>query len=89
MGALIRFIGRAIQIPCVIIGSLLCLGIVFDKLGFILGVIGVFLFPVAAGVVPWYAGFADGYWLPLILVYGGSFGGGAIVALGAAIDGDL
>ena len=89
MGTFIRFVGRAIQIPCVLIGSLLCLGIVFEKLGVILGIIAIFLFPVVGVILPFYAGFADGDWLPLILVYGGSFGGGAIVALGAAIDGEV
>ncbi|EKD75454.1 MAG: hypothetical protein ACD_44C00125G0006 [uncultured bacterium] len=65
---------RIISISCVILGGLLSYGFVLHKLGFILGVIAAIIFPVTVGVAPWYEGFAQGNWLPFILVYGGMVG---------------
>lgn len=70
---------------CTIWGLILSLIIVARLTGLLGLMIGFVLFPVALLVVPWYAGFALHDWFPLIMSYGGLFGGLIIFGIGYRI----
>ena len=53
------------------IGLILSLGIVMAQWGVTGSVVGFLIFPVALALVPWYAVFEHGNWLPLVMAYGG------------------
>jgi hypothetical protein len=88
MGMVFKAPGMLIWLVCGLWGTFICFGIVQNALGTIAAVIGFFLFPALLGLAPLYAGFANGDWFPLLLVYGGSIGGVVLVGIGSAIDGD-
>lgn len=69
-------------------GGFVCLALVFDNLGFILGVLSLFVAPLTLAIVPWYEGFAHENWFPIILVYGSGFSALILFSIGSAIDGD-
>lgn len=69
-------------------GTLICLKIVTDALGFIGGVIAFFLFPITVVFAPFYAGLAHENWFPLILVYGTGISGSVLYGLGLKISGN-
>ena len=69
-----------------LLGTLISLGIIFEKLGFIAGLITIFLAPVALAFVPWYEALANGNWFLVILVYGGGIFGTILMTMGSAID---
>lgn len=88
MGSIFKIPGYLIYFIGGLWGFAICLGIVANKLGTILAVISLFFFPVTLVVAPFYAGFANGNWLPLALVYGSGILGTVLVAIGSAIDKD-
>lgn len=67
---------RSISVIGIILGTLLAYGFLFNKLGFIFGVITVVIFPVTIIVAPLYEGFSQDNWLSFILIYGGILGVG-------------
>ena len=87
--------GSIFKVPAMIIwfvggiwGLIVCLGIVSSKLGFIGVLIGLLVFPAVLYLAPWYAGFVDDNWFPVMLIYGTSFTAWVLYAIGAAIDND-
>lgn len=70
---------------CTIWGLILSLIIVARLTGLLGLMIGFVLFPISLLVVPWYAGFELGNWFPLIISYGGLFGGILIFGIGYII----
>ncbi len=68
--------GRILAIICTFLGGLLAYGFVLHKLGFILGVVAAILLPVTLCVAPFYEGFVDNNWLPMILLFGGTLAAG-------------
>ena len=75
MGAILRFLGIAVYFLGGLWGLFLCLGIVNAKAGFIGLVVAFFVLPVTLYVAPFYSGFADGDWFPLMVIYGSSIVG--------------
>ena len=69
-------------------GFLLCLGIVFNQLGFIWGIIAFFLAPVTIVVAPWYEALTHSNWFPVVLIYGGGIGASILYYIGSLFDGD-
>jgi hypothetical protein len=87
--------GMIFKVPAILIyvlggiwGFFLCIGIVYDTLGFIGAVIAFFLLPFMLYLAPWYAGFADGNWLPVMVIYGATVAAAALFIVGGIIDGD-
>lgn len=86
MGSIFKIPGYLIYFVGGLWGFAICLGIVADKFGTIGGAIALILFPFTLTLAPFYAGFANGNWLPLALVYGSGIVGTILVAIGSAID---
>jgi len=85
--------GAIFKVPAMIIyfagglwGLVICLGIVSAKLGIIGLIVGLFIFPAVLYLAPWYAGFADGNWFPVMLIYGTTIASWILFAIGSAID---
>ncbi len=68
-------------------GLYISFGIIQAAAGTIVAFLGLFLAPVLLGLAPWYAGFVQGDWFPLLLVYGGGIGASILFAIGSSIDG--
>ena len=49
------------------------LRIIHDVTGFWGAAVAFLLFPITFAIVPWYAGFALGSWILLLVSYGGGF----------------
>jgi hypothetical protein len=88
MGAIFKVPGMILYFVGGLWGLFVCLGIVADTLGFIGAVVALFLLPFTLYLAPWYAGFADGNWFPLLLVYGSGVGAMILIGVGSAIDRD-
>jgi len=71
IGRLLSVTGGGILAISAIAGFLIALGIVYDLLGFLGIVAGILLAPVLLVAAPFYAGLADGNWIPLLITYGG------------------
>jgi len=59
----IIFVGSSLW-ATILIGSY-----VYAKIGLVGVIVGVILFPAFYALTPWYAGFVDGYWTPLLVGY--------------------
>ena len=72
-----------------VLSAIIVVNLFIDQAIGITAVILAFVFsPGLFLIVPWYAGFGLGEWLPLILSYGGLIIGGIILSVGAGIKGD-
>ena len=60
----------------------MCIKIIAEEWGIFAGVLGFLLAPVTCVVMPWYAGFALGNWIPLIICGGGLISVIALLCLG-------
>jgi hypothetical protein len=87
--------GNLFKIPAGIIyiigsfwGLIICLGIVHDKIGFFGTVFALFLLPFTIYLAPWYVGFVDGNWHPVMVIYGSGIGAFILFIIGTLIDGD-
>ena len=69
-------------------GFIIELWIVHDAAGFWGIVLGITLLPAVFLAAPWYALFAWGDWLPLVVVYGGGIGATVLFVVGSAVAGD-
>ena len=65
-----RLIGAIGAMLSGMVGFLLCLGVLGQHLGFWGWVVAFLILPVTLAAAPWYAGFVDGDWLPLFVLYG-------------------
>ena len=65
-----------------------CFNIVQNLLGTPIAIISLFFAPFLIGLAPFYAGFALGHWLPLIVTYGGLAVCSILYWLGLLIAGD-
>lgn len=70
------FFGRFLTGPLVIIywglglwGLFLNAQYIYDGMGLIGIIVGLFIFPIVYVLTPLYAGFSDGYWLPAMVSY--------------------
>ena len=87
--------GSIFKVPGLIVGFLggvwgffICIGIVKAKLGFMGVILGMMFFPFIISLAPWYAGFAHGNWMPLIVVYGSGIAAVTLFAIGSILDKD-
>jgi hypothetical protein len=62
------------------------LGIVKAKLGIIGVIVSLFIFPVVVYIAPWWVGFADGNWMPVMVVYGSGIAAMILIGIGSAFD---
>ena len=88
MGALFKVPAFILYIVGGIWGLIICLGIVSSKFGFIGVLVAFFLLPITVYLAPWYAGFAQGNWFPVMLIYGTGIGAAVLYGIGALIDRD-
>jgi len=87
--------GAIFKVPALIIyfvggiwGLIICLGIVSEHLGTIGVIVGMLIFPAVLYLAPWYAGFADGNWFPVMLIYGTTIAYVILHTIGSLIDKD-
>jgi hypothetical protein len=52
-------------------GLMLCFAIVQQVFGTFVAILSIFLLPFLLGLAPWYVLFANGDFMPLLVVYGG------------------
>lgn len=71
-----------------IVGFIVCLNIVYVVLGFWGIVLGFFLFPLFLLAAPWYALFAWGNLIPVLLVYGCGILAWIVFGIGYLIKGE-
>jgi len=89
MGNLLKFPALIIFFIGGIWGFFLSIKILQDWMGDIIGfIVGIFLVPFLLTIAPLVDGFLNGNWLPAQVVYGSTFLGGLLFAIGSAIDGD-
>lgn len=67
----LRDIAIALAIVISVSGLILCVAIASEKWSLYAGAAAILLWPATLVAVPWYAGIAEGDWLPLAVVYGG------------------
>ncbi len=67
-------------------GLIICLGIIADKVGAIGAGIAFFLLPFTLYLAPWYAGFVDSNWFPLMVIYGTTIAAGLLFLIGSFFD---
>jgi hypothetical protein len=67
-------------------GLAVSLGIVYHGLGLIGTILGLLVFPLVLYLAPWYAGFAQGNWFPVVLVYGSGIVAMILFVIGSAFD---
>lgn len=87
--------GSIFKVPAILVwvlggiwGLFICMGIIYDELGFLGAVIAFFVLPFTLYLAPWYAGFADGNWQPVMVIYGATITAAALYFIGSLIDGD-
>ncbi|MCK4334249.1 hypothetical protein KAX06_05650 [candidate division WOR-3 bacterium] len=66
----------------VVWGLILTTQIVYPAIGLIGAILSIVLAPVTLLVVPWYAGLILSNWFPLVICYGGFYGGGIVCCVG-------
>ena len=71
MAGLLRIVGGILFFIAGLYGTFLCFWIVQSVFGTIIAFLSLIFFPVLLGVAPWYALFAFGDYIPLLIVYGG------------------
>ncbi len=86
MGAIFKVPAGIIYILGGIWGLLICLGIIYDAFGIVGAIIAFFVLPFTLYLAPWYAAFADGNWLPVMVIYGTTVIAGALFFIGALFD---
>lgn len=86
MGAIFKVPGYIVYSLGGLWGLFICLAIVKAKLGIIGLIVGLFLFPVVLYLAPWYVGFADGNWMPVMVVYGSGIAAMILIGIGSAFD---
>jgi hypothetical protein len=86
MGAIFKVPGYIVYVLGGLWGLIICLGIVKAKLGFIGVIVGFVFFPVIVYLAPWYVGFADSNWQPLMVVYGSGIAAMILIGIGSAFD---
>lgn len=64
----------------------ICLGIVHDLVGTLGMIIAFMVLPATLSLAPFYAGFAQHNWFPLIVTYGSGLGAGILIMIGTALD---
>jgi len=69
-------------------GFFICVGIIYDKLGFIGAFISLFLLPITLYISPWYVAFVDGNWHPVIVIFGSAALAFSLGLVGILIDRD-
>jgi hypothetical protein len=87
--------GMIFKVPAVVIyvlgglwGLFICMGIIYNTLGFFGSVIAFFVLPFTLYLAPWYAGFAQGNWQPVLVIYGSSVAAFVLFMLGSMFDKD-
>lgn len=87
--------GSVFKIPALIVyvvgglwGLIVCLGIVSSKAGTLAAIIAFFVLPITLYIAPWYVGFVESNWFPVLLVYGSGIAAAILYGIGALIDGD-
>jgi len=87
--------GSIFKVPAMIVyfvggiwGLIICLGIVYAKLGFFGVLAGLVLFPAVLYLAPWYVAIADHNWYPVLVVYGTGIGAFLLMAIGSMLDRD-
>ena len=79
-------IGGLLVIAMGLWGAFLCYLIVEASFGGVVAIISLFFFPALLGFAPWYALFAHGDFLPLLVTYGGMAPGFVFFWLGYKFD---
>ncbi|QSR89294.1 DUF805 domain-containing protein [Methylacidiphilum caldifontis] len=77
--------GWIIYAVTAVVSFILNLSIVIKVVGFWGGLIAFMVLPITLIFAPWYAGFAQHNWLPLIVTYGGTILGAGFIAIGHLI----
>ena len=67
-------------------GLLLIWNYLTDQIGTFLTVMSFFILPIVFYLVPFYAGFVDGYWLPLWVNWGALIIAGTLFFIGEAVE---
>ena len=67
-------------------GMALCFGLVADVFGSVIAFISLIFFPILLGIAPWYALFANGDFIPLLVTYGGGIPAFALFAMAEKFD---
>lgn len=86
MGAIFKVPGYIVYFLGGLWGLFICLGIVKAKLGIIGVIVGLFIFPVVVYIAPWWVGFADRNWMPVMVVYGSGIAAMILIGIGSAFD---
>lgn len=86
MGAIFKVPGYIVYLLGGLWGLVICLGIVKAKLGLLGVIVGFFIFPVVLYLAPWYSGFADSNWMPVMVVYGSGIAAMVLIGIGSAFD---
>ena len=79
-------IGGILVIAMGLWGAFLCYLIVESAFGGVVAIISLFFFPALLGFAPWFALFAHGDFLPLLVTYGGMAPGFVFFWLGYKFD---
>ena len=86
MGAIFKVPGYIVYGLGLLWGIVICLGLVIAKFGIISGFIGLVFSPVTLYISPWYFGFTDSNWHPLMVVYGSGIAAIILISIGSAFD---
>lgn len=65
-------------------GFVLVVGYLWAKIGGFLTLLSLVVLPFVQYLAPWYAGLVDGYWTPLLVIYGSTGVAIALLMLGSA-----
>ena len=85
LGTLLHVLGQLVFAVAGLWGFVLCLGIIFHAAGFWGVVVGLLLGPITFIAAPFYAGFEQGNWFPLLLNYGAVLVGGVLSLVGISM----
>lgn len=88
MGAIFKVPAMILYVLGGLWGLAVCLSIVSGKIGALGAIVAFFLLPITLYLAPWYAGFVEGNWFPVVLVYGSGLGAAVLMWIGSAIDGE-
>jgi hypothetical protein len=88
-GLVAMVLGGTLWLVSGIWGMILCYKILATQFGTLMAIAAMFLAPLALAFAPWLAIFADRYWIPLAVIYGGGFLGAIIFFTGREVrEGD-
>lgn len=88
MGSIFKVPAGILYVVGGIWGLIVSIGIITSKFGALGGFVAFFLLPFTLYLAPWYVGFVEGNWFPVLLVYGTTIGSAILFGIGAAIDRD-